>query len=238
MRHCKHHIHRHDLCDDSHAVGIAAAHRVAHVHRAQADPATDGRRDTGIAQIELRYANGGIVHHNRAFELLDKRGLRINFLPRDRVLGEQCFKPLQRDPGAVELGRITLALTPGLRQRQLHLARIKCGQQLACPHHLAFLEQHLFQHTRNLRAHLDSGQWCHGAQCVQRDGNAGALGSGYTHRAGTPATIAKTPTRTAGTPWATRTTRPARTTRAASASNRRCRHRAGQVPGQSTHTSE
>ena len=111
-----------------------------------------------------------------------------------------------------------LAVQQANGQRQLKLARINRGQQLARANHLAFFEQDLFKHPGYLRFDLDRSQRRDRAQRVQRDRDAGALGGRHTHRAGTPATAAaKAPARgaTRATSWAPRATR------------ERCRRRAG-----------
>ena len=156
-------------------------------------------------------------------------------MPRNRILAQESLKPCQSDFGTFKLRQITLPLARGLRKSQLKLACIKGGQQLACAHHLAFFELHLFKHARHLWTHLDGSQWRDCAQRVQRDSNARPLGCRHAHRARAPATATKTTPRPAGAAGHARRSSCA----TAAAASRCCKHGAGtrQVPSQSTNTS-
>ena len=202
--HREHHVDGCQLRDGAHAVGIAAAHHVAHVNRAQTDAAADGRGDAAVAQVQLGHALVGAVNHHGAFKLPDQRCLRVHFLAGNRVLAQKRVETAQRDAGAFKLGFIALALAGGLLHGQLEQAWVNRGHQLTGPHHLAFSEQHLLQHPGHLRPHLDGSLRRDSAQRVQRDGNVGTFGPRHTHRGATteatrPARTTAWPARTGGT---------------------------------------
>ena len=200
LRNRKNNIHGHDLRDHGNTIGIAAADSVAYIDCTKANPAADRRSDAGVAQVELCSAHGGIVDHDRALQLLDKRRLGINLLAGNRVLLKQSFKALQRDPGTFKLRCILLALACCLRHSQLKLAGIQCGQQIAFSDHLTFGEKYFFKHARHLWFDLDRGQRRDCAQRIERDGNAGPLCRGHPHSACAARTSAgTTSTRPAGT---------------------------------------
>jgi hypothetical protein len=84
-----------DLGDQGDAVGVAVAHHIADVHGAQADAAAHGRDHAGVAEVEARRAFVGLVDDDRAFELLDQRGLGVDLLAGDGVLLQQGLEALQ-----------------------------------------------------------------------------------------------------------------------------------------------
>jgi hypothetical protein len=143
-----------------------------------------GRDHAGVAEVQARRAFGGLVDDDRAFQLLDQRGLGVDLLAGDGILFQQGLEALQRHARAVELGFVALALAAGLHQGHFKLARVYGGQQLAGFDHLAFLEEHFFHHARDLRPYPDGGLRGDGAQGVQHDRDVGPLGGGHADRGG------------------------------------------------------
>ena len=137
-----------------------------------------GRHDAGIAQVQPCRALVGLGYHHGRLELLDQRGLRIDFLARDGVLLQQGTKALQRDARYFQLRLVAHALARGLLQRHLELAGIDDGQHFALAHHLAFLVEDLLQHAPDLGPHPHGGLRHDGAQRVDDDGDIDALGWG------------------------------------------------------------
>nr|GEU28386.1 sensory transduction histidine kinase, putative [Tanacetum cinerariifolium] len=218
------HVDGRHLRDHGDAGGVARPHQVADIDHAQAHPARDRRDHLGVAQIEPGRAFGRAVGHDRAFELLDQRGLGVDVLAGDRVLFQQGAVALQREFGVFQLRLVALALAAGLQQRHFELARIDLRHHLAGLDHLAFLEQHILQNARDLRAHGGGGRRRHRAQCFERDGNVGLFGRGHTHRGGGHAAPTATAARTARTG-------PAHAARAGRAGHGSCRL-VGEIPGQ------
>jgi hypothetical protein len=61
------------------------------------------------SRLSLAACLGGAVDGDRAFELLDQRGLGVDVLPGDGVLPQQRAVALQRDARGFELRLVALA---------------------------------------------------------------------------------------------------------------------------------
>ena len=151
------------LGDGHQAVGVRGVDHIAQIRLAQAQAPRDGRRDLGIAQLQLGRIDLTLVCRHRALQLAHQRFLGIDLLACDGILLEQLAVTLQ-----VQLRILELSLIPG--QRTLHLgqrsrkaARVDLGQQLACLDLIAFLEMQLEQLARDLGAHHGRGPCAHGA---------------------------------------------------------------------------
>ena len=157
------------------------ADHVADVHRAQADAAGDRRHDAGVAQVQrapcLRLA---LVGHHGAFQLLDQRGLGVDFLARDRVLRQQGAEALQRHARAFPAAprRACAGRWPAAAPSRTGAGRSSASTWPAL-HQLAFVEEHLAA-ARPTPAAARVTVACrhHRAQRFQRDRHVDLLGRG------------------------------------------------------------
>jgi len=76
------------LRNDGKAILIACVNNVPRVDGAQADSAVDGRCNPRIGKIQLRALNRTLVSLHNCFVLIDSRGLGIELLFWNGILGE------------------------------------------------------------------------------------------------------------------------------------------------------
>ena len=101
------------------------------VHRALTEHIMLGGAPRSIAIMNGTLA--GAVGLHRAFQLLDQRGLRVDFLPRDGILLPQRLVALQRDARGGQLCLVARALALRLHQRLLVGPRVDARQHLVGP---------------------------------------------------------------------------------------------------------
>ena len=170
------HVDRGDLGHHSQACGAAGLDEVAEIDGAQADAARHRRHDLGVAEVELGGADGGLVGHRRAFELFHQRGLGVDILTGDRVLGEQGLVALQQELGVAELRLVAGRDALRLQERHLQRTRVDDRDRLALFDRLSFLEEDLGDHPRDLRGHGHGRSGRDGSQAVQGNRDVGQNG--------------------------------------------------------------
>jgi hypothetical protein len=121
----------------------------------------------------LRRGNAGPVRGDDPLELAHGRGLRIDVLLRDQVLGQQSAIAIQRDLGAAELGQVARELTVDLVERDLERARIDLRERLGARDRLTFFIKYLGHDALDLRVDRRHGERRHGAERFEPNRNIG-----------------------------------------------------------------
>ena len=171
-----------NLGDCHQPVGIGRVDHVAEVGLAQAQATRDGGRDPGIAQLQLGRIDLTLIGRHRTLQLAHQRGLGIDLLAGNRVLGLQFLVALQIELRILELGLIACQRALHLRQRGSKAARVDLGQQLAGLDLVPLLEVQLEQLARNLGAHHGRGTCIHGADGAHEHAHVTLLHHSDAHR--------------------------------------------------------
>ncbi len=151
----KRHIHR-ILADDGREHAAVRADDVAGRDIGFADLAVDRRRDIGIAEIDVRRVQIGLIGHDGALGLLVRGKRLIAGDDSAGILVEQILRALQLDRGE-HLGRFgSLQIALGLLDVGLEQSLLDAVERIALLDLVAFLEKDLVQITLDPRSDLDA----------------------------------------------------------------------------------
>src|SRR5690606_8551880 len=151
---------------------------------AQADAPGDRRGDAGVAELQPRLVDGGLVDLAPGLELAHPRLQVGDILGGDEVVLGEVAEAAQLDPGVLQLGQVLALLAFGLGQGDPVGLGVDPRQQVAGLHPLALLEIYRQQLTVHPRAHRDFVQRGHRAQRADLHRQRRAQGRRYPHRGG------------------------------------------------------
>ena len=174
-----------DLRDDDEAGGVRGVDDVAGIDETQTDDAVDGRVDLGVAEVDARGFDGGLIGLDGAggltlvgdLELLLLLGDDAGFIERGVALGLSLH--------VLEVGLVLGESADGLVERGLVGTRIDLEEELALPDGLAFAEVHLQELAVDARVQRNGVVRGDGAERGEEDGNGLLLNGSDLNRRGT-----------------------------------------------------
>ncbi len=175
------HRDRMELRDDDDA-GRGGGDVVALVDLAQADPALDRRGDAAVRDVELLLVDLRLVGGDDALVLLDRRGLRVDVLLRDRILPVERLVAGEVEAGVLQQRLVAQELALVLRQQRLVGPHVDLGQEVAGLDGLALAKADLGEVAAHLRADRHGGERRHGAEAREHHRHVALLDRGDADR--------------------------------------------------------
>ena len=156
--------------DHQQSAGVGGVHQVPNIHKAQPDPAIDGRSNVAIGKVQLCRINLGLVHLDSSFILADEGFLRINLLLRHaQAFLVDGLIPLEISLRILKSGLILGELPLRLIELRLVWPRVNFKERIALVDLLPFGVVDLHDLTIDARMHGIGGQRGDGSQAVEEN---------------------------------------------------------------------
>ena len=169
LRNGEGHVDRRDLGDGHQRRAGPGLHIVSGVDGHRAGYPRHGGVDVGVLEVELGRFDVGLIELDRAFVLLDHKGLVIGLLLGDRVFGLQLLVAREIGLGLGDQGLVVLELRLSLVERRLVGAGIDEKQGISRLDELPLLEKRLHDLTVHPTLHVHGLDRLHRPDRVDED---------------------------------------------------------------------
>lgn len=182
LRNGEGHVNRRHLVDHGERRGIGRPHEIADLYVGGADPACKRRTDQGVAFLDLQIVQRRLIGLDSGGQGVGLRLGVINVDLRGGALADQVGEAAEIALGTLEL-RLILGQRPlGLLDLGVDLAAVEREQQIAFRDLGAVLEMHRDDGGLDPRFQRHAGDWRHGPDRIDVDGDGFALGLGQFDR--------------------------------------------------------